>query len=773
MRLVAEMKCGDGHALSLQSGRIEPAFLAQGIMAARQNKRGRDVLKAGCAQGRRSPVMALGRIGNIVIDEIAHPGERQRDARGGALEARIDRREVNGRIKQELIPDTREMPVPCHKRNHGSQITTGTVATNRETPGIDLQRLRVINDKTQCRGAIVDGDREWMLRRKPIIDGNDAAPGIQGKAAAQPVMGTEIANDPPPAVKKQQTRQRLIRRGAGTADDAQGHLPPRHRDHVIPGIGNRIGRRLQRQAGGGITDTCLCGGLRLKRRRTRLTGSVDQGPYIAIDGCHNYLSYPPVLIRHGDEQKALQSTAFWCFFTSAIEKQSKRAISQAKNKKIRKRGHISVASQKSTLGLLSIVAAATLNWQTAQANDSILKAQADPNNWASYGRTYDNTRFSPLKQINTKNVAKLRLAYAFSLGSLRSNESTPIVIGDTMYVTSSWGPKYVYALDAVTGDIKWAYQPDIPDDVLQYTCCDVDNRGVTVADGKVLVGRLDGNLTALDPDTGAIKWSIQSTPEDAWDYDGVNELVLTDLKIGGKIVPTYLKADRNGFFYVANRDTGKLISAEPYVPVNWAKSIDLATARPVENPDKRPGPKHPAKDICPNWMGGKNWQPISFSPKTGLAYIPANNMCQDMSEGDVNYRKGLFYLGKEFVSIPGPGGYLGDIEAYDPVNRKIVWERKLDLPYNGGILTTGGDLAFYGDMHGDFTALDARNGKKLWDIRLGSGIGQGAISFAVKGKQYIAIVVGRNVSTPAFMGEPGNKIVNATPEGGTLYVFTE
>ncbi len=773
-----------------------------------------------------------------------------------------------------------------------------------------MQRLRVINDKTQCRGAIVDGDREWMLRRKPIIDGNDAAPGIQGKAAAQPVMGTEIANDPPPAVKKQQTRQRLIRRGAGTADDPQGHLPSRHRDHEIPGIGNRIGRRLQRQAGGGITDTCLCGGLRLKRRRTRLTGSVDQGPYIAIDGCHNYLSYPPVLIRHGDEQKALQSTAFWCFFTSAIEKQSKRAISQAKNKKIRKRGDISVASQKSTLGFLSIVAAATLNWQTAQANDSILKAQADPNNWASYGRTYDNTRFSPLKQINTKNVAKLRLAYAFSLGSLRSNESTPIVIGDTMYVTSSWGPKYVYALDAVTGDIKWAYQPDIPDDVLQYTCCDVDNRGVTVADGKVLVGRLDGNLTALDaktgaelwttkvvdyqqgspitspplvvgnkvitgfgggefgargslqaydintgkqlwktwmipapgepggdswkgdsykhgggapwlvgsydpktntifygtsnpspwasnvrstgtsdygklsnlytsstlaldPDTGAIKWSIQSTPEDAWDYDGVNELVLTDLKIGGKIVPTYLKADRNGFFYVANRDTGKLISAEPYVPVNWAKSIDLATARPVENPDKRPGPKHPAKDICPNWMGGKNWQPISFSPKTGLAYIPANNMCQDMSEGDVNYRKGLFYLGKEFVSIPGPGGYLGDIEAYDPVNRKIVWERKLDLPYNGGILTTGGDLAFYGDMHGDFTALDARNGKKLWDIRLGSGIGQGAISFAVKGKQYIAIVVGRNVSTPAFMGEPGNKIVNATPEGGTLYVFTE
>ncbi|HXW22367.1 MAG TPA: PQQ-dependent dehydrogenase, methanol/ethanol family, partial [Rhodomicrobium sp.] len=103
------------------------------------------------------------------------------------------------------------------------------------------------------------------------------------------------------------------------------------------------------------------------------------------------------------------------------------------------------------------------------------------NGWPVYGQNYANTRFSPLKQINSKNVNKLKLAYSFSLASLRSNESTPLVIGDTMYVTSSWGPKFVYALNAATGEQKWVYEPEIPDDVMQYGCCDVQNRGAAYA----------------------------------------------------------------------------------------------------------------------------------------------------------------------------------------------------------------------------------------------------------------------------------------------------
>jgi alcohol dehydrogenase (cytochrome c) len=547
--------------------------------------------------------------------------------------------------------------------------------------------------------------------------------------------------------------------------------------------------------------------------------------------------------------------------------------------------------------------------EDASPKDAMAVSADDGASWAQYGHDLQNTRFSPLKEINTQNVGKLKLAYAFSLGSLRSNEATPIVVGDTLYVPSSWGPKYVYALDAKSGKIKWKYEPDIPDDVLQYACCDVNSRGVTYAGGKIFVGTLNGklialdaetgkelwiadvvdykqgsvitspplvvrnmvitgfgggeygargalqaydintgklawqtytvgnddaskaswkgdswehgggvgwlvgsydpktdtvfwgtsnpspwatkvrttgtsdygNLTnlytastlALDPATGKIKWHIQGTPADAWDYDGVNELVLADLKTPTGTLPAYMKADRNGFFYVVNRETGKLVSAEKFVPVNWATKIDLATTRPVEDPDKRPGPGHPAKNICPNLIGGKNWQPMSYSPDTGLVYIPSNNICQDMSEGEVNYRKGVFFLGKEFSALPGPGGYLGNIIGWDPVKQKAAWEIKEDLPFNGGTLATAGGLVFFGTITGDFKAVDANTGAELWKIGVGSGVGAGPISFSVDGKQYIGIVAGRTVSIPAFLGDIGTKILNATPEGGTLYVFSE
>ena len=538
------------------------------------------------------------------------------------------------------------------------------------------------------------------------------------------------------------------------------------------------------------------------------------------------------------------------------------------------------------------------------------ESSSNQNGWNMYGHGYDNTRFSPLTQINEKNVASLKLVFSMQLGSLRSNESTPLVIGNTMYVTTSWGPKYVYAIDARNGQLKWKYEPEMATDTLQYACCDVNNRGVTYAEGKIFVGRLDGKLVALnadtgeevwvadvvdykqgsvitspplvvknlvvtgfgggeygargslqaydintgkqvwktytvpgpgepgnetwkgdswqhgggapwlvgsydpktnlilwgtsnpspwnsvvrstgngdygaysnlytastvafDADTGAIKWHFQGTPEDAWDYDGVNELVLADLKIDGKAVPAAMKADRNGFFYVLNRETGKLISAEKYVPVTWASKIDTATGKPVEDAAMRPGPNHPVKDVCPNLIGGKNWQPMSFNPDTGLVYIPSNNVCMDWSTSEVNYRKGVFYLGAEFPTHPGPGGYLGEIMAWDPVAQKKVWGVKEDLPFNGGTLSTAGGLTFYGNMHGQFKALDAKTGAELWKTSLGSGIGAGPITYSVEGKQYVAIVVGRTAALPAFLGDVGKKMVDATPEGGALFVFAE
>lgn len=556
----------------------------------------------------------------------------------------------------------------------------------------------------------------------------------------------------------------------------------------------------------------------------------------------------------------------------------------------------------------AVTATLALPCTTAQANDELARLSSQEGQWPMYGRDYANTHYSPLKQIGRGNVKNLKLAYTLQLGALRSNESTPIVVGDMLYVSSSWGPKTVFALDAATGAIRWRYEPDLPGDTMQYGCCDVVNRGVSYGDGRIYVGRLDGHLVALDAktgeelwdtkvvdykqgavitspplvvknmvvtgfgggeygvrgalsaydaktgkqlwntfttagegepgndswkgdswkngggaawligsydaktntifygtsnpspwnnalrgpdssdygqftnlytsstvafdaDTGRIKWWLQGTPYDAWDFDGVNEAVLADLKIDGSTRPVMMKADRNGFFYVADRSSGKLISAQPFVPTNWATGIDLATARPIEVPAKRPRTGHAASDICPNLLGGKNWQPMSFDPNTQLVYIPANNVCMDMAATEVQHKKGTMYLGKEFPAKPGPGDYLGELVAWDPVKQRKAWGLKESTPFNGGTLSTGGGLVFAGNNGGLFRALDAKTGEVLWRMNLGSGIGAGPMTFTAGGKQYVAVVVGRTASIPAFLGDLG-KTMLSTPEGGALFVFS-
>jgi len=529
--------------------------------------------------------------------------------------------------------------------------------------------------------------------------------------------------------------------------------------------------------------------------------------------------------------------------------------------------------------------------------------------WPVYGGDTGNTRYSPLDKVTPANVGKLKVAWALQLGSLRSQESTPLVVGDTLYVTSSHGPKHVFAVDARTGNVKWRYSPEVPAGIDQFACCDVNNRGVAYANGKVFVGRLDGHLVALDatngkelwktpvvdftqgsvitspptivknlvitgfgggeygargyisameqdtgkevwrlwtipeagepgsdswkgdswklgggvawgigsydpklnllyygtsnpspwgasvrgpdsseygkftnlytsttlainPDTGKLVWYYQSTPHDAWDYDGVNELVLTDLSIDGRMTPVALKADRNGFFYVLNRETGKLISAKPFVPINWATGVDLNTGRPIEVPEKRPKFKQRAKDICPNLLGGKNWQPMSFSPQTGLVYIPSINLCMDMEGAEPAYQRGKFYLAFEFdLGKGGPGGYMGELMAWDPVKQQKVWGNKDELPWLGGALTTKGGLAFHGDIKGWFKALDAKTGKTLWQFNTGSGISAAPITYELDGKQYVAVVSGRTFTIPLFLGPIGAQMVAASPEGGALFVF--
>lgn len=298
-------------------------------------------------------------------------------------------------------------------------------------------------------------------------------------------------------------------------------------------------------------------------------------------------------------------------------------------------------------------------------------------------------------------------------------------------------------------------------------------RGPNTSDYGRFTNKWTAATVALDADTGEIVWGFQGTPHDAWDYDGVNELVLADLDLDGdgSAEPVGFKADRNGFFFVLDRETGRPLSATPFVDVNWASGYDLAAARPIEVPEKRPGVGRRATDICPNLLGGKNWQPMAYSPDTGLVYIPANNLCMDMEDSEVEYRRGMFYLGKEFPTKPGPGGTGGWLIAWDPKKGEAVWKLPETYPFNGGVLATAGGLVFSGSFEGIFRAVDARTGEVLWQKRLGSGIHAAPITYEVDGTQYVAVTVGRSQTIPGFLGDVGRQMLEAVPQGGTLFVF--
>jgi len=553
------------------------------------------------------------------------------------------------------------------------------------------------------------------------------------------------------------------------------------------------------------------------------------------------------------------------------------------------------------LGLVIVATLLAASW--------LARPAAAQSGWPAYGGDSANTRYSPLSRINTSTVNRLKVAWVLQFGSLEAQESTPVVVGDTLYVTTSAGPRYVYAVNAKTGAIRWKYAPEIPPDVQQTTCCGLDNRGVAYAHGKLFVARLDamlvaldagtgkelwkakvvdykqghaitspptiaknlvvtgfaggeygvrgaitaydqetgrevwrtytvpgpgepGNETwkgeswktgggaawfigsydpqlnlvyygasnaapwgggvrgpdsseygqytnlytastlALDADSGKIVWYYQTTPYDVWDYDGVNELVLVDASVEGQKTPLALKADRNGFFYVLNRKTGQLVSARPFVLVNWAKGIDPATGRPIEVAEKRPRQDVWARDVCPNLFGGKNWEPMSYSPQTGLVYIPTFNLCMDIVNRTQDYKPGTFFLASEFeLAKAGPGDYMSELVAWDPIKQKKVWGNKEELPFMGGSLSTAGGLVFHGNVFGIFKALDAWTGKVLWQFSTGSGITAGPATYEVDGVQYVAVVSGRLKTPPSFLGWIGEKVFAASPEGGALFAF--
>lgn len=534
----------------------------------------------------------------------------------------------------------------------------------------------------------------------------------------------------------------------------------------------------------------------------------------------------------------------------------------------------------------------------------ITHADQEPGNWLTYGRTYDEQRFSPLKQINDQNVGQLGLAWFVDLDTRRGQEATPVVVDGVMYFTTAWSK--VFAVRAATGEKLWSYDPQVPPEWAINTCCDVVNRGAAVWQGKIFVGTLDGRLIALDatngkllwetltidpksrysitgaprvvkgkvlignggaefgvrgyisaydadtgklswrfytvpgdptkpfespalekaaktwtgnswktgsggtvwdtivydpgldlvyfgvgngtpwdgkarsprggdnlficsvvalkPDTGEYVWHYQETPGDAWDFDSAESMILADITIGQSPRKVLLHAPKNGFFYVLDRATGELISAKPYTAVNWATGIDLKTGRPIENPGARYADARKGMPLAPGPLGGHSWHSMSFSPLTGLVYLPVTDAGFLYKPEENFQQKSLgFNTGIDFVAAGLPqqpqvkqailASTKGHLSAWDPVQQKEVWRVDRTSPVNGGLLSTAGNLVFEGTAHGDFEAYRADKGEKLWSADAQSGVVAAPIAYTVNGEQYVAVLAGWGGVFPLATGE--------------------
>jgi quinohemoprotein ethanol dehydrogenase len=521
----------------------------------------------------------------------------------------------------------------------------------------------------------------------------------------------------------------------------------------------------------------------------------------------------------------------------------------------------------------------------------LIAADTEPGNWMAPGRTYDEQRFSSLRNIDTGNVKKLGLAWFYDLDAAhRGQESTPLVIDGVMYVTSAWSK--VFALDAKTGVPLWTYDPKVPGQVGVNACCDAVNRGVAAWKGRVYLGTLDGRLIALDAatgkpiwevatvpaggrytitgaprvvkdmvlignggaemgmrgyvtaydaetgrqmwrfytvpgdpskpfesaalekaaktwsgewwklgaggpvwdsivydqtlnliyigvgngtpwnrnkvrgdalylssivalraNTGEYAWHYQTTPGDEWDYDACSPLILANLEIGGTKREVIMQAPKNGFFYVLDRATGELLSADPFAITNWAKSVDLKTGRPNVESAARYSETGKPFVAMPGPGGGHSWQPMSFSPVTKWVYIPVTEVgFPFFPEKSAKLHELAWNTGVDFNagSLPQDAkikaliksGLKGHLAAWDPVKRKEAWRVELGRPWNGGVVSTAGNLVFQGNGMGEFVAYRADTGERLWSAETQAGVLAAPITYSVDGEQYVAIEVG-------------------------------
>jgi quinohemoprotein ethanol dehydrogenase len=326
--------------------------------------------------------------------------------------------------------------------------------------------------------------------------------------------------------------------------------------------------------------------------------------------------------------------------------------------------------------------------------------------------------------------------------------------------------------DAGGGGAVWdgiSYDPELD---LLYFGTGNPSRGPHHKDDDRLFGDC---IVAVRPETGQYVWHYQEVPDDVWDYDSTSQLILTDIKIAGRARKVIIHAPKDGFVYVIDRATGKLISAKPLFPkVNWATGIDLTTGRPIENPAARRGTENGKPFIVmPGPLGGHSWQAMSYSPLTGLVYIPVMEMpnifvvepiaekeiAQKSAPGEPDWK----YQDQVIAQVKSY--YSAHLAAWDPVAQREVWHADLKGLWHGGTLATAGNLVFQGTSTGEFSAYQANTGKRLWSISVQTAIIAPPVSYQVGGVQYVAVTVGWGGSLGLLKGPIGmdNHVPNNLP----------
>jgi lanthanide-dependent methanol dehydrogenase len=481
-----------------------------------------------------------------------------------------------------------------------------------------------------------------------------------------------------------------------------------------------------------------------------------------------------------------------------------------------------------------------LRWSYTPPTDPASQGEACcdvVNRGASYGD--GKIVFNRLDNVTVALDAKTgKVAWQTKLGDIAKGETmtmAPLIVGNRVFVGNSGGEMgvrgWITALDLGSGKVLWQATHTGPDQDVKigprfkpaYDWLKGKDRGVSSWPGeqwKIGGGTVWGWVTydpeldllfygngnpgvwnpdlrpgdnlwttaifARDPATGEAVWAYPTTPHDSWDYDAINENIPLDLTIGGQPRKVLLQMGRTGYVYLLDRQTGQVISATPFEHVNWSSGVDLKTGRPRVAKDKETHEGVNTTGIYPAATGAKDQQPAAFSFRTKLIYSPATNLCMDYKGTSVGYIAGTPYVGAEVMMYPGPGGNRGEFIAWDPVAARKVWAIPERFPVWTGALVTGGDVAFYGTMEGWFKAVDARNGKVLWQLKTGSGTLGNPISYlGPDGKQYVAVysgvggwsgAVALGLDTTDPTGALGfvngmKDLPSYSQPGGTVYVF--